>query len=424
MEPVGPRMTGPGIRSWEFARVLAREHAVTLAAPAPVPDNVAAFRVVEARRSRLEAEVKEADVLVVQGTVLDQYPILAASGLPLVVDLYDPYLLENLELHAGKPLPARATIHEADLGTLLEQTSAGDFFLCASERQRHFWLGFLAAAGRVNPLTHAGDPTLERLLAVVPFGLPDEPFPDQVDGDVAGLATDDRLLLWWGGVWPWMDPETPLRAMASIAGDHPEARLYFFLSQPGKTPARGLAEELGLLDRNVFFRPWVAYDERLRYLARASAGVSCHRAHIETAFAFRTRILDYLWAGLPMVLSRGDPLAELVETEGAGLAAEPGDVAGVAEAMRRLLEDRDLSDRCSAAAGGLSERFRWSQVTAPLLEFCREPRLAPDRGQVRAGRRRGRRLAALSHKAYHSLREEGPAGLLTRGYRYVRKRST
>jgi hypothetical protein len=34
--------------------------------------------------------------------------------------------------------------------------------------------------------------------------------------------------------------------------------------------------------------------------------VSTHYEHVETTFAFRTRILDYLWAGLPVVATGGD----------------------------------------------------------------------------------------------------------------------
>ncbi len=56
----------------------------------------------------------------------------------------------------------------------------------------------------------------------------------------------------------------------------------------------------GALGTSVFFNPdWVAYEDRGDYLLEADAGVSTHFAHIETEFAFRTRILDYLWAGLP-----------------------------------------------------------------------------------------------------------------------------
>ena len=58
------------------------------------------------------------------------------------------------------------------------QLALGDFFLCASERQRDFWIGALHTAGRINPQTYAADPTLRSLIDVVPFGLPDEPPPE------------------------------------------------------------------------------------------------------------------------------------------------------------------------------------------------------------------------------------------------------
>ena len=47
---------------------------------------------------------------------------------------------------------------------------------CApAQKQRDFWLGQLAALGRVNPLTYDDDETLRSLITVVPFGIPDDP---------------------------------------------------------------------------------------------------------------------------------------------------------------------------------------------------------------------------------------------------------
>ena len=69
--------------------------------------------------------------------------------------------------------------------------------------------------------------------------------------------------------------------------------------------AVALAEELGLRDRVVFFNfGWVPYAERGRYLLEADVAVSAHFDDIETRFAFRTRFLDCLWAGLPVVTTR------------------------------------------------------------------------------------------------------------------------
>ena len=44
----------------------------------------------------------------------------------------------------------------------------------ASRAQRAYWLGWLGACGRLTPQALAGDPDASRLLAVVPFGVPEE----------------------------------------------------------------------------------------------------------------------------------------------------------------------------------------------------------------------------------------------------------
>src|SRR6185436_9947916 len=73
------------------------------------------------------------------------------------------------------------------------------------------------------------------------------------------------------------------------------------------TRSRNLATELGINGSVVFFNEaWVPYERRGDYLLEADLGVSTHFQHVETTFSFRTRILDYLWAGLPIVSTRGD----------------------------------------------------------------------------------------------------------------------
>jgi glycosyltransferase involved in cell wall biosynthesis len=426
---VGPRMAGPAIRSWEFSRLLSRDHDVVLAAPPPLPAEAPGFALIEARRSKVGRAVRNADVVLIQGTALHVFPGIARAGRPLVVDFYGPYVLENLEAHSALGTGARRAMHQHDLGTMMKQARLGDLFLCASERQRYYWLGLLTAAGRINPLTYDGDPTLERLIAIVPFGLPDR-LIDREPRPIADLAPDDRLLLWWGGIWNWLDPITLLRALKDVVKAHPEVRLFFMGARhpnPAVAPMRRtadaieLARNLGLLDRNAFFKPWSGYEEREAYLARASVGLSLHLPHLETMFAFRTRVLDYLWAGLPMLVTRGDSMADLVEREGLGVTVEPEDVQAVRDGLLKLLEDEAFAKAASEAALQVSERFRWSVAARPLLDFCAAPRRSPDAGKrpVRAASR-----VAMATKAWHSLRDEGGRHFLTRSYHYVRKRLT
>ena len=87
-------------------------------------------------------------------------PELAHRRGCIVVDLYDPFHLEQLEQTRELTAPSarRASIAARRVDVLNEQLRRGDFFLCASERQRDFWLGQLAALGRVNPATYDATP--------------------------------------------------------------------------------------------------------------------------------------------------------------------------------------------------------------------------------------------------------------------------
>lgn len=441
---VGPRMAGPGIRAWEFARLLAREHQVTLAAPPPVAAAGAeGFRIVEAVRSVIDRESEHCEALVVQGSALDLFPSLRRSEVPLVVDLYDPYVLENLEVHAGQAMPARLSIHDQDLAVLRQQVTVGDFFMCASERQRHLWLGVLMAMNRLNPLTYADDPTLERLLAVVPFGLPDHLLvagPPAMRGVLPGVTSADVIVLWGGGIWNWFDPLTLIEAVGRLRSDHPELKLVFMgtshpnvsVPKPGMvTRAAELSDRLGLTGSGVFFQGgWVPYERRQSFLAEASIGASLHLQHLETVFAFRTRVLDYLWAGLPMLLTSGDSMAELAEREGFAVVTEPQSVDQVVAGLRRLLEDPAFAARCGESARRVATRFRWSEAARPLLEFCRAPHRSPDAARRVAaanpglGDRGGGRRAVVFRKAWRSLRHDGVRPFAARSYRYLRRRLT
>jgi len=138
---------------------------------------------------------------------------------------------------------------------------------------------------------------------------------------------------------------------------------------------RRVAEQLGLVGRHVFFNEgWVPYDDRANSLLDADVGVSMHLDHIEARYSFRTRVLDYLWAGLPMVLTEGDVLADMVEGEGLGRTVAAGDVPAIAAALYEMI----VSGPASHNFADVAQRFHWEQVARPLADFCRSPRRAPD----------------------------------------------
>jgi hypothetical protein len=185
--------------------------------------------------------------------------------------------------------------------------------------------------------------------------------------------------------------------------------------------SRALAQHLGVLDRSVFFNDqWVEYADRQNYLLEADAGVSTHFSHIETTFSFRTRILDYLWAGLPMVVTDGDSFAELVRDEGLGVVVQEKDVEALAAALESVLFDEDFIRTCRENVARVRRTFFWEQVLEPLVRFVEAPRHAADLAEraTRIGSPGASPRRATDRKAYgvrrdlallaHHLRNGGP----------------
>lgn len=388
---LGERLAGPGIRALNIARVLGEHHEV---------------RLVTTADSDL-AEVEDwCDILIAQGWVLQGRAGRFSTEKLLVCDLYDPLHVETLEQARDDSPGQRSAAVTASVAVLNEQLVAGDFFMCASTRQREFWLGHLAALGRVNTATYDDDNTLQSLIDVVPFGIPAEPPRRQapaVKGVVPGIGNDDLVILWGGGLYNWLDPVTVVEAVGRATRTVPNLRLYF-LGAGHPSPAvphmrvaaqaRAVADGLGLTGSHVFFNDrWVEHTRLGDYLLDADVGVSAHRDHLEASLAYRARILDYLWAGLPVVSSQGDVLADLVAERGLGLTVAPGDPDSMASAFVALLGDAGRKARatCRANVAATAPHLVWESVLEPLVEYCANARPAADR--PRSGAARPRRSA-------------------------------
>ena len=399
---VGRSMAGPGIRNYELAAQLAAAgNQVTLVAPGGTDLERPAVEVISLEAARLGELAAGADVVLSQGWVLEANPGLGEGAAALVVDLYDPFPLEGLEEVAGRPLEDQVEDSLNRVGALRGHLAAGDLFICASEKQRDYWLGALSVAGRVNPLTYARDPTLRDLVEVVPFGLPEAPpggQPGAIRGRIPGIGAGELVLLWGGGLYDWFDPVTAVEGvglarervpevrLVLLAGRHPNPRVQE-MAVVGRT--REAATRLGLLGSHVVLHEeWVPYARRAAWLSDADVGVSTHHQHIETRFSFRTRILDYLWAGLPVLCTAGDSLATTIRAAGAGEVVAPGSAEAVAEAIIRLA-DPGVRAEAGRRAAELAAGLTWPRVAEPLVRFCAAPRHAADRPRG-AGREPGR----------------------------------
>ena len=392
---IGKRMAGPGIRYFNLARVLAPHVNITLAIPEESPredlgQDFAIVRYGTAQWETLAPHVKRADAAIFPSDIAHDMPQLAGTDAALVVDGYDPLLSEWLFIESRHGVEAQQAMWRERMRGLGAQYHVGDFFICASERQRDWWLGLLEAHGRVNARTFHQDPTFRKLIDLVPFGLPSQPpikTRPVIKGVWDGIGPQDKVLLWGGGLWPWLDPLTAIRAFAKVWQQRPEVRLVF----PGtKHPnpllnglvthaeaARDLTRDLGLPAHVVAFGDWVPYEHWPDVLLESDLALSLHADTLEARLAYRSRMLDYIWAGLPTVATRGDATSELIEQHGLGTLINYHDIDAVAAAILHWL---DVPREANAAQFAQAKQaLTWERAAQPLIAFLKQPQKAADR---------------------------------------------
>ncbi|MGQ9494576.1 MAG: glycosyltransferase [Anaerolineae bacterium] len=417
-EHIGPKMAGPGIRAWEIARAVAGYgFDVTLATPYPELSGAKNLRVVGFSWDdplSLEQWIQEADAVMAIGPLLSRIVHWLGRPIeqPVIADLYDISQIEQVLIfaHSGSYFPMLADI-------LIEETllylNNGDFFVCATERQRDFWLGTLWMAGRLNASTLSMDP--ERWITKVPMGIPDDPPKwngPVLKGVVPGIGPQDKVVLWMGGLWDWTDPLTLAAAIEQVLVCRQDVRWVFgalhhydehVVSRMSKA-ARFLerCQEAGWLERYVFFLDWIPYAQRGAYLLEADVGISLHDQPFESRYAIRARLLDYLWASLPCVLSAGDEIADLLGAHGLAALVPSRNPRAVADALLQLLDSVPSRSELEQRMRPFQDALRWSAVVRPIVEFLKQPYLAPD---AQRARKRVPSLIRLRHENDELRRE-------------------
>lgn len=348
---LGPSMAGSALRAWELANAVANAgHTVRLAAePGSVLPAESAVELV------VSIDWSWAKTVVAPPWSLHLPAFMGRHT--LVIDGATPLPAELDAMPATPEIRRRRRTAAARIPMV---AARADAVLAAGEAQHGWWRFVLQQRPEV--------PVIE-----VPFGIQDHDPPDE-SADVIGVPSDWSVVLWWGGVWPWLDFDTLLAARARL-GHVPISVVVPTATRPGGSLAQFTANDLNrMAARYALSAPavvplehWAPYDERHLTLNRASVMAFLHRPSPEAELSFRTRAMDALWSATPMLLSAGGEVARLADALGWGEVVEPGSPVAVSDALVRLLEP-DEQDRRRKAILEHRDHWRWSRVAEPLIK--------------------------------------------------------
>jgi glycosyltransferase involved in cell wall biosynthesis len=409
--------SGMGLRALGIADALRQHHDVTVLAAGqppylPVPDLSVAVGEDSHKRA-----LDRADIVITSNALRIRRLLRLRAA--VISDLYDPSYFEWLALsphERGSRLPWV----RRQVGALRRALALSEAILCANERQRDLYLGAILGSDPLPHLLGQDEKAIHRRVIALPNGVSRaEELPSSIEARARlGFAPDDVVFVWGGGVWDWLDAETVLHAALAAYERDPRIRLVFMGLRRGDRPdphATRTAHLLGsYVNSEIVAGPvrvnerWVGPQERLDYLAAADAGVLGQRDTLETHFSFRTRLVDCLQAGLPVVSVWGDELSEQAAQQGWGLISRAGDIAGMTANLLALAADDRLRTTMRARVAEAAAERSWEnscrQLTDALPHISRPDRI-----------RRVERGAALIPAATHAVYTHGRRRLMRSG---------
>jgi glycosyltransferase involved in cell wall biosynthesis len=333
--------------------------------------------------------------------------------------MYTPLAVEILEAFPEAPAPLLRRMHRRVVRWTIAQFSHADFIVCTGAAQRDLWLGVLNAAGLLDADGVRTDPDCRGIIDFVPMGVPrEEPRKagHPIRERIPSIGPDDFVLLWCSHILAWQDPATLLLSMERLATMDPSIKLVFLGTGTPRPAGRAswldpaalrtrqtlaLAERLQLRDRNVFFLA-----ERIprrdigAFYHDADAGVATYPESLETRYCVGTRLLDFVWAGLPMIVSGMDLQREFVEGQGLGVVVPPHDVTALSEAIVKAKAAVAAGAFANTSFSAARDALAWPVVTSPITRFCTSP-------AARARKSRRRIVQAIGQLAEFGVRSMG-----------------
>lgn len=236
-------------------------------------------------------------------------------GQKLVVDLYTPILLEK-ELTLSKWKPVDLYQRWKNRQIVKQFLERGNHFLVANHRQKEYWL---KTARQLGILLN------EKNISVLPTGA--GKITDYVRQPAERITdyAERKVMLWFGGIYPWMDPAPLIKAFSKLAVQFPNWKLRIL---GGFHPETGyikkyqrivdLAKKL-IPKKQLEIIPWQSTAKLSKYFDDVAVAVHLVKQTPEDYYAHRVRLLTLLEAGIPIITGGRDVISELIDETKSGI---------------------------------------------------------------------------------------------------------
>ena len=374
---------GPGYRAWQLFRELAKKHEIIVLSlyesfhlrnkrEYEVIENDIQVKCVDHKPSRIAKLIEQnnPDILYMPWSSI---PFLSRlkRKIPTIVDYVGSGLLEEYATKGYVPTTL--------LQMKLKSFWLGDFFITAGQRERYYLLGLLIASKRLSHTKHL---QTDKLIHVIPMTPPPEP-PKLVE-EVIQKKPNDLVLLVAGAFLPWYDYETLFEAIGILNKQGKKnIKLVFMGGSPKNPKFENLVKKMGTnreIQDNILYTGLVPFKKRGNYYLLSDVAINIPSITMEDELSVRTRVIDYIWANLPIISPANDEYSSIVINEGAGFLYEAGNPLSLSNTIKMLMNDPKKLELAKTKLLNLKKnRFNLKNYISPLESFIENPAVDPQR---------------------------------------------
>jgi glycosyltransferase involved in cell wall biosynthesis len=328
----GARVEGGGLRNWGLALGISKSIEscrVTLAFKFTLNDTIEeglynSINVIYWRDETIIDYIKNSDAVLFSYCMGSDTRQLLSYTTKNQLKILDCYVPIHIEVSSRDAADKNSELEGFLRDSLYwnESLLHGDIFLCASETQIEYYKGVLSAIGKINPVSYHNHG-----LRIVPYGInSDSPNPNKTP--FSDLIKNDKntfKMLWFGGVYPWFNVDILLEAisnigrsksihLAMVGAKNPFVNNEIFVKKSNELI--NSIRKLCLTDI-ISLHDWVSYEDRGDWYCDCDCIITLNKQGIENSLSWRTRLVDYVWSGMPVLTNGGDPLGEDLILNGA-----------------------------------------------------------------------------------------------------------
>ena len=323
------------------------------------------------------------DCIVAIGFTPAKFLTRLQTTVPIWIDIYGDYLtiVQAARYRLGTDRGVVSAIQ-----AYTEVLKIGDIFSGCGTPQCHALVGELAMAGRLNARTFGYEFTQVILPGV----------PKSADSVLASKSnirgtlfpSDAFTILWCGGYNTWTDIDTLFMGIETILAHNQHAHFVSIGASTYTAPDNNYDRFVKLIENSphkerFHLLGWQPWQKVAAYYQACDVGINIDALHYETIYGTRTRIVEMMSAGLPIVTTFGTELATLLVDANVALGFYSGEWQQFADALQTFISDKQLHNQYSqnSLTYGQNE-LSFSATTQSFQAWISQPVSAPDKHQL------------------------------------------